>query len=84
MISLIGWAIYIFIVMTLVQIFYPAAKDSKMPGFVAAICGSFTGGFFNYILGNNDTMLATSGVGMGVVGTLVILYVYDKYLKDIK
>ena len=82
MFTVIAWVIYVVIVRTLVKLFYPSANNSAIPGFISAIIGSFVGGFFNWVLGAGDSILATSGIAMGVVGTIAFLYVYDYVQKQ--
>jgi len=61
----------------IVKIFYVPKASSQVPGYLAAIVGSFVGGFFNWVLGYGDSAFAASGFIMGVVGTVAFLYGYD-------
>jgi uncharacterized membrane protein YeaQ/YmgE (transglycosylase-associated protein family) len=76
MFTVIGWIFYVIIVSFVVKLFY-TGDNGDIPIYVAAIAGSFVGGFFNWILGYSETMFAASGVIMGIIGTLVFLYGYD-------
>jgi uncharacterized membrane protein YeaQ/YmgE (transglycosylase-associated protein family) len=41
------------------------------------VCGSFVGGFINYIAGNGDPF-QTSGIVLGVLGGVVTCLLYKK------
>jgi len=83
MIKLIVWVFYGLVVGLLSKAIY-RYKDS--PTGIAStlaigVCGSFVGGFVNYLVGSGDPLQA-SGLLMGVLGGVVTCFAYRKLVVE--
>jgi uncharacterized membrane protein YeaQ/YmgE (transglycosylase-associated protein family) len=83
MINLVIWMVYGLLVGLISKAIY-RYKDSPT-GFVSTlligVCGSFVGGFVNFILGNGSP-LQPSGICLGVVGGVITCFLYRKLTAD--
>jgi uncharacterized membrane protein YeaQ/YmgE (transglycosylase-associated protein family) len=86
MINLLVWVAYGLVVGLISKAIY-RYKDSPK-GFVSTlaigVCGSFVGGFINYLVGGGSP-IQPSGVFMGVLGGVVASFLYRRFVvKDIE
>lgn len=83
MIKLLVWVVYGLVVGLLSKAIY-RYKDSPK-GFASTlaigVCGSFVGGFANYLMGSGDPLQA-SGLLMGVLGGVATCFLYRKLVVD--
>lgn len=83
MIKLLVWVVYGLVVGLLSKAIY-RYKDSPK-GFASTlaigVCGSFVGGFVNYLMGSGDP-LQPSGILMGVLGGVATCFMYRKLVVD--
>lgn len=83
MMNLIVWVVYGIVVGLISKAIY-RYKDSPTGLFstlAIGICGSFVGGFMNYLLGSGDPLQA-SGIVMGVLGGVLTCFAYRKFVVD--
>jgi len=86
MISLLIWVAYGLVVGMISKAIY-RYKDSPK-GFASTlaigVCGSFVGGFINYLLGGGNP-IQPSGICMGVLGGVVASFLYRRFVvKDME
>ena len=86
MINLLIWVVYGLVVGMISKAIY-RYKDSPK-GFASTlaigICGSFVGGFINYLLGGGSP-IQPSGICMGVLGGVVASFLYRRLIvKDME
>ena len=81
MINLIIWIVYGLIVGLIAKAIYKYPESPKGVASTLAIgvCGSFVGGFINYLLGGGTNPLQASGLVMGVVGGIITSFLYRKF-----
>jgi uncharacterized membrane protein YeaQ/YmgE (transglycosylase-associated protein family) len=83
MINLVVWVVYGLLVGLISKAIY-RYKDSPK-GFASTlaigVCGSFVGGFINYVAGYGDPLQA-SGIVLGVLGGVVTCFLYRKLTSD--
>lgn len=76
---LIGWFIYAVIVGSLAKLIHPGEDP---PGLLATIlvglAGSFTGGLINFVVGRGQ-LFHPAGLLMGILGGVLVLFLYKKY-----
>lgn len=83
MIKILVWVVYGIIVGLISKSIY-RYKDSPT-GLISTIsigvCGSFVGGFINYLMGSGDPLQA-SGILMGILGGVVTCFAYRKLVVE--
>lgn len=83
MFYLLVWVFYGLIVGLISKAIY-RYKDSPT-GFLSTlsigVCGSFVGGFINYLAGGGGPV-QPSGVAMGVLGGVITSFIYRKLVVD--
>ena len=83
MVKLLVWVVYGMLVGLLSKAIY-RYKDSPK-GFASTlligVCGSFVGGFVNYLMGSGDPLQA-SGILMGVLGGVATCFAYRKLVVE--
>lgn len=84
--SLLVWVVYGLLVGMISKAIY-RYKDSPK-GFLSTlaigVCGSFIGGFINYLLGGGDP-IQPSGICMGVLGGVLASFLYRRFVvKDME
>lgn len=86
MLNLIVWVIYGLVVGLISKAIY-RYKDSPT-GFVSTlaigVCGSFVGGFINFLVGGGHSPLQPSGIVMGVLGGIITSFLYRKVVVEKK
>jgi uncharacterized membrane protein YeaQ/YmgE (transglycosylase-associated protein family) len=83
MIKLLVWLLYGLIVGLVSKSIY-RYKDSPtglLSTLAIGVCGSFVGGFVNYLMGSGDP-LQPSGIAMGVLGGVVTCFFYRKMVVE--
>lgn len=85
MINLLVWLVYGLVVGLISKAIY---RYQNAPiGFVSTlaigVCGSFVGGFINFLL-INDGPMRPAGLAMGVLGGVLTCYLYKKFVLDNK
>lgn len=83
MIKLLVWVLYGLLVGLLSKAIY-RYKDSPKGFFstlAIGVCGSFVGGFVNYLMGSGDPLQA-SGLLMGVFGGVATCFAYRKLVVE--
>lgn len=83
MINLLVWLVYGLVVGLLSKAIY-RYKDSPrglLSTLAIGVCGSFVGGFINYVLGSGGP-LQPSGILMGVLGGVLTSLAYRKMVVD--
>jgi uncharacterized membrane protein YeaQ/YmgE (transglycosylase-associated protein family) len=86
MINLLIWVVYGLVVGIISKAIY-RYKDSPK-GFASTlaigVCGSFVGGFINYLLGGGSP-IQPSGICMGVLGGVLASFLYRRFVvKDME
>lgn len=86
MFHLIGWIFYGLLVGLIAKLVFEL-KDSEEPtGCLATVSlgvgGSFVGGFINYLIGFGGNAFSSSGLIMSVVGSIVVLLIYNIVKKN--
>lgn len=83
MINLLVWVVYGLVVGLISKAIY-RYKDSPT-GFASTlaigVCGSFVGGFINYLMGHGGPM-EPAGLAMGVLGGVVTCFAYRKIVVE--
>lgn len=80
MFSLIGWIIYGLVVGILAKALHPGDDPvGFLPTILIGVTGSFIGGAINWVLGNGTSPFQSSGIIMGIVGGVIVCFVYSKY-----
>lgn len=83
MTKLIVWVVYGIVVGLMSKAIY-RYKDSPTGLFstvAIGVCGSFVGGFVNYLMGSGDP-LQPSGIVMGVLGGVLTCLAYRKFVVE--
>lgn len=83
MINLVIWVVYGVVVGLISKAIY-RYKDSPKGLFSTlsiGVCGSFVGGFLNYLMGSGDA-LQPSGLAMGVLGGVITCLAYRKLVVE--
>jgi len=83
MMNIIVWVVYGIVVGLISKAIY-RYKDSPTGLFstlAIGICGSFVGGFVNYLMGSGDPLQA-SGIVMGVLGGVLTCFAYRKIIVE--
>jgi len=86
MISILVWLVYGVIVGLLAKAIY-RYEDSPTGLFstlALGVCGSFVGGFINFLVGGGGNPLQPSGLLMGVVGGVLASFIYRKFVVEKK
>lgn len=84
MIELLVWVVYGLIVGLVSKAIY-RYKDSPKGLFSTlsiGICGSFVGGFINYLIKGDSSPIQASGLIMGVLGGVITCFAYRKLTAD--
>lgn len=83
MISIIVWVVYGLFVGLMSKAIYRYKDSPKgfLSTLVIGVCGSFVGGFINYLMGSGDP-LQPSGFLMGVLGGVVTCFAYRKFVVE--
>jgi len=83
MLHLLIWVVYGLVVGLISKAIY-RYKDSPT-GFISTlsigVCGSFVGGFINYLSGGGSP-IQPSGVAMGVLGGVIASFLYRKLVIE--
>lgn len=83
MIDLIAWVVYGVVVGLISKAIY-RYKDSPtglLSTLAIGVCGSFVGGFINYLMGGGSP-LQPSGIAMGVLGGVITSVAYRKLVVE--
>ena len=81
--NLIVWMVYGIVVGLVSKAIY-RYKDSPKGFFstlAIGVCGSFVGGFLNYLMGSGDPLQA-SGIVMGILGGVLTCLAYRKLVVE--
>ena len=84
MINLFVWLVYGIVVGLVSKAIY-RYKDSPTGIFstlAVGVCGSFVGGFFNYVIVGSGGPLQPSGFVMGVLGGVATCFAYRKLVVE--
>lgn len=84
MISILVWTFYGLVVGLLSKAIYKY-KDSPKGIFstlAIGICGSFVGGFIDYLVTGGGSPLQPSGLILGVLGGIVTCFLYRKFVVE--
>jgi uncharacterized membrane protein YeaQ/YmgE (transglycosylase-associated protein family) len=83
MINLVVWMVYGLVVGLVSKAIY--RYNDSPTGFastlIIGVCGSFVGGFVNFLLGRGGP-LQPSGICLGVVGGVITCFLYRKLTAD--
>jgi uncharacterized membrane protein YeaQ/YmgE (transglycosylase-associated protein family) len=79
MIWLISWLIYGIVVGFIAEAIYPG-PDCKglLHTLLIGVAGSYVGGFLNYVIFGLGSPYSPSGIVMGVIGAIIVLFAYHK------
>lgn len=83
MINLLVWVVYGLVVGLISKAIY-RYKDSPtglLSTLAIGVCGSFVGGFINYLVGGGSPM-QPSGIAMGVLGGVITSFLYRKLVVE--
>lgn len=80
--QLLYLAIFGVIVGSIAKVIYNGQNEPVgfMHTAILGIVGSYVGGGISYMFGSRD-VISMSGIALSVVGSIVAMWVYDKYLK---
>jgi uncharacterized membrane protein YeaQ/YmgE (transglycosylase-associated protein family) len=83
MISIFVWVIYGIVVGLISKAIYKYKDSPKglVSTLAIGVCGSFIGGFINYLRGIGDPLQA-SGLVLGILGGVVTCFLYRKLVSD--
>lgn len=83
MISIVVWVVYGLFVGLMSKAIYRYKDSPKgfLSTLVIGVCGSFVGGFINYLMGSGDPF-QPSGFLMGVLGGVVTCFAYRKFVVE--
>lgn len=79
---ILSWLIYGVFVGTVAKAVYPGADPKGFWNTVGiGVAGSYVGGFLNYLIFGIGSPFSPSGLLMGPIGAILVLFVYHK-LQD--
>lgn len=81
MLNLIIWVLYGLVVGLIAKAIYkyPESPKGVASTLAIGICGSFVGGFINYLISGGSSPLQPSGIFLGIVGGVVTSFLYRKF-----
>jgi hypothetical protein len=84
MINLLVWMVYGLVVGLVSKAIYKYQDSPKglVSTLAIGVCGSFVGGFFNYLIGGDSNPIQASGLVMGILGGVITCFAYRKLTAD--
>lgn len=75
--NLLAWLVFGIVSGSIAKVLYPGDENIGFWQTIGlGVAGSFVGGLINYLLGWGNSFPSASGLGMSVIGSIIVLYVY--------
>lgn len=78
MFFILGWILFGIIVAGIARYLVGIQSQGMLYDISVAVCGSFIGGFINYLIGNGTSIFQTSGILMSIIGSCLFLVLFSE------